>query len=265
MTNEDASIAFAASTFAFVDIGNTSAKVATHVDSKLQVKAIDYHKEDWPHQVAHFPKSIHGKDIDRWVIASVNQAKLETLEHSIRLQQDKPVIQKVGYQDIPMETSVDHPQSLGIDRLLSGFMATKRFGAPLVVISFGTAVTIDWVDEQGVFAGGLILPGMQLQSDSLSVRTEALPEIQWEGDITVSLPGKNTQSAIRSGITLGLASAIDGLVGRYAEASRLPMDRIQTVITGGNAELITQHLQCKHHIATNLVCHALMELSAINT
>ena len=265
MTKEDASIAFASSTFAFVDIGNTSAKVATHVDSKLQVEAIDYSKEDWPHQVAQFPKSIHEKDIDHWVIASVNQVRFETLEHLIRLQQNKPVIQKVRYQDIPMVTSVDQPQSLGIDRLLSGFMATKRFGAPLVVISFGTAVTIDWVDTEGVFAGGLILPGMQLQSDSLSVRTEALPEIQWGSDVTISLPAKNTQSAIQSGIILGLASAIDGLVGRYTKASRLPKNRIHTVITGGNAELITQHLHCKHHVATNLVCHALMELSAINT
>jgi len=261
VTNEDASLAFAHSTFAFVDIGNTSAKVATHVASKLHVKAIDYRREDWPHHVAQFPQTIHGKEVDCWVVASVNQARSQTLEILIRRQQPQTPIRQVGYQDVPMKTSVEQPNRLGIDRLLSGFMAAKRFGTPVVVVSFGTAVTIDWVDQDGIFCGGLILPGMQLQSDSLCSRTEALPEIQWEGDVTITLPGRNTQSAVRSGIILGLASAIDGVVGRYAEASEISKDRVQTVITGGNAELITQHLRCTHHVVTNLVCHALMDIS----
>ena len=100
-------------------------------------------------------------------------------------------------------------------------------------------MTIDWIDSEGKFAGGSVLPGIQLQTESLALRTERLPEVKWTKPGPISLPGKNTSDAIRSGVILGLASAIDGLINQYAEQFSIAAGKLRTVITGGDAEWVT--------------------------
>ncbi|MEC8474761.1 MAG: type III pantothenate kinase [Planctomycetota bacterium] len=246
---------------AFVDIGNTSAKVAVVSETKLIVESYVYQNTDWHQSVSQFPKEITGSTPEQWLIASVNQERANTLEVAIESKQDDPVIHRIRHQDVPLSTTVDHPDQLGIDRLLSGFMASTLFDPPLIVVSFGTAVTIDWIDSEGNFAGGSILPGIQLQSESLALRTERLPEVKWTKSGPISLPGKNTSDAIRSGVILGLASAIDGMITLYAEQNSIARGKIQTLITGGDAGLVTPYLRSPHLPQSNLVCHALLELS----
>jgi pantothenate kinase type III len=245
---------------AVVDIGNTSVKVATMMDCELVVHTVGHREKDWENEVVAFPKSLHGTRPTHWTIASVNQKRASALEKSILAENPNAYIRWIKHHDVPMNTCVDEPTKLGIDRLLSGFIASNRYPTPLVIVSFGTAVTVDWVGIDKIFAGGLIIPGLQLQSDSLSLRTEALPELQWGETETISIPGTNTLSAIRSGIILGLASAIDGFVIRYAQQSHRSPPEINTIITGGDAETITPHLKCRHQYAPHLVCHALMML-----
>ena len=251
------------SDLAVVDIGNTSVKVATWHQLELKVRSVGHQQINWESEVTQFPTQIHGDTPKNWCIASVNEKRAAMLEESIRNHHPSASIRWITHRDIPMESSVDAPDKLGVDRFLSGFIAARLYKPPIVIISFGTAVTIDWVGADGVFAGGMILPGLQLQSDSLSLRTEALPQLQWDRPVKLSVPGKNTQSAIRGGIVLGLASAIDGFVSRYAEQNEIPSESIQTIVTGGDAETIMPHLRTRHEFAPNLVCHALMTLLSL--
>ena len=246
---------------AFVDIGNTSAKVAVVSETELIVESHVYQNTNWHQSVSQFPKVITGSTPKQWLIASVNQERSKTLEVAIGNNQDDPVIHRIRHQDVPLSTAVDHPDQLGIDRLLGGFMASTLFDPPLIVVSFGTAVTIDWIDSEGNFAGGSILPGIQLQTESLALRTERLPEVKWTKSGPIALPGKNTSDAIRSGVILGLASAIDGMINQYAEQNSIAAEKIRTVITGGDAEWVTPYLRSPHLPQSNLVCHALWELS----
>jgi type III pantothenate kinase len=245
---------------AAVDVGNTTVKVAVFSGSTLKVLSVDYGQAHWERTVVQFTETNLPNSPLFWRIASVNQSSARKLEGQIIKTKGDAIIDWITRESVPMPVSVDQPEKLGIDRLLGGFAASKRYATPLVVVSFGTAVTVDLIDRNGLFTGGLILPGLRLQSDSLSSRTEALPELQWDGSETASLPGKNTVSAVRSGIILGLASAIDGLIMKYADSIEQQHQALNVVITGGDATTITHHLQHDHHIVPNLVCHALMEL-----
>ena len=251
------------SPIAVVDVGNTSTKLATLREDELQVRSFSYQKDGWSQLAIRYPASVHDAPIRHWRIASVNKNRSAELETCILDENPNALIHRVGHHDVPMKTSVDHPERLGIDRLLSGYMAAKCFDTPLIVVSFGTAVTVDWVNSDKIFCGGLIIPGIQLQAESLALGAEALPKIQWTGEDDLFIPGKNTESAIRSGILLGLASAIDGLVHRFAEQNQTTPAQINIVITGGNATAITTHLRITHQIAPNLVCQALMELPVV--
>lgn len=252
------------SDLAVVDIGNTSAKVAMCIHNELKVQSIGHQQSDWEAEVARFPTQLHGSAPKHWLIASVNQKRSSTLSSFLQKHHPSASVHWVRHHDVPMDSSVDFPDKLGIDRLLSGFMAAKQYNTPLVIVSFGTAVTIDWIGADSVFAGGMILPGLQLQSESLSLRAEALPELQWEENPKLEVPGKNTLSAIRSGIVLSLAASIDGFVLRYAEQHGLDPQQIRTIITGGDAETIMPHLRVDHEFAPNLVCRALITLHPLN-
>jgi type III pantothenate kinase len=103
----------------------------------------------------------------------------------------------------------------------------------VVVADFGTAVTIDLVDEHGVFQGGVICPGFEISAQALKDNTAQLPKV------TVTRPkapyGKNTADAINCGLYYSIIGALEEIVRRYAEEiGRWP----QTIITGSGAETI---------------------------
>ena len=168
----------------------------------------------------------------RIAACSVQPEYLSALESAARQMEQKVLV--VGRDlPLPIETALPEPERIGTDRLCSAAMAYHRLGAACVVADFGTAITIDCVDAEGVFLGGAILPGLQLSADALAGGTSALPAVKLRKLEWVF--GTDTRQAIVGGIIYGARGALRELIESYAaELGAWP----EVILTGGDAELI---------------------------
>lgn len=130
------------------------------------------------------------------------------------------------------------PQTIGPDRLANALAAKTRFGAPVVVIDFGTAVTFDIVDRKGNYIGGIIAPGLSALTDYLHEKTALLPRIKIR-DVKAAV-GKSTEEAMLIGAVHGYRGLIRELLTQLKR--KLKAQRLPVVATGGYAELIAARL-----------------------
>jgi len=149
---------------------------------------------------------------------------------------------------VPIELSLRKPQKVGTDRLLSAVAAYAAVEKAVVVADFGTAVTIDLVDDRGVFVGGVICPGFEISAKALKDSTAQLPQVEVTRP---QLPfGRTTAEAINCGLYYSAIGTLETVVARYA-------DKIgtwpQTVITGAGAEIIKQDCDFVDNYVPNLV------------
>jgi type III pantothenate kinase len=157
---------------------------------------------------------------------------------------------------VPVETRVDHPQRVGVDRLLAALAAHRACGGACIVVDVGTAITVDAVAPGGCFLGGAILPGPTLAARSLRQHTAALPEVDFAAaDSTVDPIGGNTEAAIRSGILLGTAGAIERLV---AEQRTTLGAEARIIGTGGGLDAVAERLRCLDEVRPDLVLEGLV-------
>jgi type III pantothenate kinase len=126
------------------------------------------------------------------------------------------------------------PHTIGPDRLANAVAARTHYGAPSVVVDFGTAVTFDVIDRNGNYAGGIIAPGLNVMTDYLHEKTALLPRIQIR-DVT-AIVGKNTEQAMLIGAVHGYRGLIRQLVAELKTALRCR--RLPVVATGGYGKLI---------------------------
>lgn len=135
---------------------------------------------------------------------------------------------------------IDYPKpwTIGPDRLANAVAALQRFGAPVIIIDFGTAVTFDVVDAQGRYIGGIIAPGLAAMTDYLHEKTALLPRIQIR-EVT-SVIGRSTAEAMRIGAVHGYRGLIRELLGELRGA--LHRRRLPVVATGGYARLMAAGL-----------------------
>jgi type III pantothenate kinase len=130
------------------------------------------------------------------------------------------------------------PNTIGADRLANAVAARHHFGAPVVVVDFGTAVTFDVVHRSGNYIGGIIAPGLAAMTDYLHEKTALLPRIRIR-EIKTSV-GRSTEEAMLIGAVQGYRGLIRGLIAdlkRELKASRLPV-----VATGGYGKLIASRM-----------------------
>ncbi len=131
---------------------------------------------------------------------------------------------------------VDRPEEVGADRLVNTVAAHDRYGGPLIVVDFGTATTLDVVDGDGNYRGGVIAPGINQSLTALHMAAAKLPSVRIAR--TERVIGTDTVSCMQSGIYWGYIGLIEGLVGRIkAEFGAAPGSRMQVIATGGLAPL----------------------------
>jgi type III pantothenate kinase len=181
------------------------------------------------------------------VIAGSNPAVMD--EVSRRWQQATGELAWVlrDRQKLPLKTSVESPERVGLDRLLNAIAANawRPHGRPAVVIDTGTATTVDLVTAQGVFAGGAILPGLALSAKALHQYTALLPQLSLT-DLGPDLPsplGRNTRDALRSGLFWGQVGAIRQLVADLSHSDPVQPVPPWVVLTGGGAPWLSRALQ----------------------
>jgi type III pantothenate kinase len=130
------------------------------------------------------------------------------------------------------------PETIGPDRLANAVAVRHRYGAPAVVVDFGTAVTFDVLDGAGDYVGGIIAPGLAAMTDYLHEKTALLPRIRIR-EVRNAI-GKSTEQAMLVGAVHGYRGLIAGLIGELKRD--LGVRRLPVVATGGYAELIGSKL-----------------------
>jgi type III pantothenate kinase len=167
------------------------------------------------------------------VACSVMPAGLKALEAAAQETLKEEVLLVGRNLPLPIAADVADPQKVGADRLCAAVAAYDRLGKACVVGDFGTAITIDCVNDEGVFLGGSILPGLRMGARGLHQATAQLPEVELAPPDWVF--GKDTRQAIVGGLVYGARGALQALVESYAtELAHWPL----VILTGGDAELV---------------------------
>jgi type III pantothenate kinase len=136
---------------------------------------------------------------------------------------------------LPMRLELENAAEVGVDRICSAAAAYERIRGACAVASFGTAITVDCVSDDGRFLGGAILPGFQMSCDALHSGTAQLPRVTPAAPAGVF--AKNTHDAIVNGVVFGAVGALREIIERYATELR---EWPQLVITGGGAPLVAE-------------------------
>jgi len=145
------------------------------------------------------------------------------------------------------------PESIGADRLANALAVKHFFGAPAVVVDFGTAVTFDVVNSRGNYVGGIIAPGLSAMTDYLHEKTALLPRIKIRDPKAII--GKNTEQAMLIGAVNGYRGLIRGLIRDLK--GKLKVGQLPVVATGGYAELIADDLPEITSVQPNLTLEGL--------
>src|SRR5882672_4454682 len=145
------------------------------------------------------------------------------------------------------------PNSIGPDRLANAVAAKFHFGAPVVVVDFGTAVTFDVVNSRGNYVGGIIAPGLAVMTNYLHEKTALLPKIEIR-DIKTSI-GKSTEEAMLVGAVHGYRGLVRELIGQLKR--ELGAKKLPVVATGGYAKLIAAKLPEISAVAPDLTLEGL--------
>lgn len=139
--------------------------------------------------------------------------------------------------EVPIKNLYRKPKQVGQDRLVNAYAGIKFYGAPLIVIDFGTALTFDIVSRNKEYWGGLILPGLKISLDALSKNTALLPKVSLSGP--KELIGRETRNSMLSGLVYGFAGLVTNLIDRL----RRKIGKAKVIGTGGDVILISKH--CK--------------------
>ena len=236
------------------DIGNTHTHIGL-ADEKRVLRQTDISTLTWfGGGAAALVKKFTGKNIITGaILCSVVPRATPLVKKFVRtawkvnaLELNPTTIRGVGI-DYPK------PNSIGPDRLANAVAAKNCFGAPVVVVDFGTAVTFDVVNAKGNYVGGIIAPGLAAMTNYLHEKTALLPKIEIRE--VKSVVGKSTEHAMLVGAVHGYRGLIRGLIGELKD--ELKIKQLPVVATGGYAKLIAAKLPEISAVAPDLTLEGL--------
>ena len=231
-----------------IDIGNTNLVIGCFRENTLVFKArIATDKARTSDQYGVEIKNmmeaygVQLAEIDDCIISSVVPPVFNSVRTGvIKILGKQPMVVGPGLKT-GLNIHMDVPSQVGSDRIVIAVAALAEYTAPLILMDLGTATTIEVVEPDNVYLGGIIFPGVRVSLDALTSRTSQLPGISL--DKPKQVIGKNTVDCMRSGMMYGTAAMLDGLVDRIEEE----LGHTSTIIaTGGLAQFITP--LCKHDI-----------------
>jgi type III pantothenate kinase len=227
---------------AVADVGNSRVKVGFCQRGPSPIPAVHSFLHDAP-ELSPFLDS-HAATPHRWVVASVQPVRSRKLVEALRGRGQEVTILDDPAR-LPLKTDVTEPRRVGMDRLLNGVAARTRLAErePAVLIDAGSAVTVDWLDEQHVFGGGTIFPGIQLMAEALHRYTALLPLVSVR-EADPPIPGRDTTSAMQAGVFHAVVGGIERIARRLAENATRPP---RVFLTGGDAALLRTALDGSLH------------------
>ena len=176
---------------------------------------------------------VSNKDIEGTIIASVVPQVLNSMRTAVQKLTGKvPLVVGPGLKT-GLNILLENPGQTGADLVVADVAALREHKPPLIVIDMGTATTMSVLDKNGAHIGGCIIPGVKISMDALTDRTALLPGLQL--DQPKRAIGRNTIDAMRSGIMLGTACMLDGMVERMEEELGC---KTTVIATGGIAKFV---------------------------
>lgn len=182
------------------------------------------------------------------MMSSVRPAAADAIEAAVEQIPAAGKVGRVGREiAIPIRHTLDDDSTVGQDRVLNAIAAFEKAGQACIVVDVGTAVTVDFVDGEGVFHGGVILPGLNMMLRALHEQTAALPALSFAmPDATRGTLGKDTKHAM----TLGVLAAVRGGVRQQAEACAEFYGAYPAIIaTGGDMAVLESDGLIEHFVA----------------
>lgn len=250
-----------------MDVGNTNIKYAVYDKDKLVLSfrvATEHKKtsDEYGGQIISIlgNNKISVSDIRGGIISSVVPQLDYTLERMCQTYLNiKPLMLAPGLKT-GLNLKVDNAKEVGADRVVNNVAAVRKYGAPLIIIDFGTATTFNVISEKGDFIGGVIAPGIKGSLDSLVNGTAKLPRVEIERPASVI--GKNTVTNMQSGIFFGFAGLVEYIVKRIKR--EMKSENIKTVATGGFSEIIANEISCIDYVDKLLTLEGLKYLYELN-
>lgn len=243
-----------------IDIGNTNTVLGVFEDDELKYEwrlQTDRHKTE--DEFGMLMKSLFDyykipfSEIKGVIISSVVPPIMRAIENMCQTYfQLEPLI--VGRENIDpfLKMSYPNPQEIGADRIVNAVGAIEQYGAPLIIIDFGTATTYCYVDESGAYYGGIITPGIKISMDALYSKASKLPKIEIQQPQTVI--GRSTIDAMQSGVYYGYVGQVDGTVTRIKEEMGVSC---HVIATGGFAPLIAKGAKTIDFVESHLTLKGL--------
>ena len=178
-------------------------------------------------------------DVDACAVASVVPALERSWGRALSRLERPLTIVRSGMPS-SVEVAIPHPETLGADRLANAVAAKAAYGAPVLVVDFGTATNIDVVDAEGRFVGGVISPGLMLSAEAIFAHAAKLANVAVE--CPEHVVGATSEEALQSGLVIGAAASAEGLVARVQR--ELGIEGCPVVATGGLARTVGLATQC---------------------
>ena len=175
------------------------------------------------------------------IISSVVPSVTQTVKEAMVRLTGKPVMVVGPGLKTGLKIMLDNPAQLGSDRVADAVAAINEYPCPIIMVDMGTATTVSVIDRDKNFLGGMIIPGLRVSLDSLTMRTSQLPKISL--DPPKKIIGSNTIDCMKSGIIYSTASSIDGVVERIEEELG---EKCTIISTGGLSKAIIPF--CKRDI-----------------
>ena len=231
-----------------IDIGNTNIVIGCMRDDEIVFKAriatdrlrtSDQYGVEIKNMIEAF--GVNLKEIDDCIISSVVPPVFNSVRTGVlKIIGKQPMVVSPGLKT-GLNIHVDVPSQVGSDRIVIAVAALAEYEAPLILMDLGTATTIEVVEPDNRYVGGVIFPGVMVSLDALTSRAAQLPGISL--DKPKAVIGKNTVDCMRSGMMHGTAAMIDGIIERIEEELG---HKATIVATGGLARFITP--LCKREI-----------------
>jgi type III pantothenate kinase len=221
-----------------IDIGNTNTKLGVFDRENLTSKiSIPTSREITPDALGKLLSDKINPPISAAIISSVVPEIDDAFREFIATHFDVTTTFVRHDLDFGLKINYRPPEDTGADRLVNAFAATEKYGAPCIVCSFGTAMTIDVVNENRELIGGLIAPGMNTLATALKLTTSKLPEVEIKKP--ASAIQNTTVGAIQSGIVYGYFGLVECLlISVKKEIGTEP----KTIATGGIASMIAENI-----------------------
>jgi len=245
-----------------IDVGNTNIVFGVFKDDKLLydwriATAKDRTSDEYGLLFEQIFK-YHGlcpRDVEDVIISSVVPTLMHTLSAmSIKYFGREPIVVGPGVKT-GMNIKYDNPREVGADRIVNAVAGYEKYGGPLIIVDFGTAITFCAISKEGDYLGGAITPGIKISSEALFLGTAKLPKVELAKPDRVI--GKNTVNSIQSGLVYGYIGLVDFIIEKMMEEME-EEGKVNTVVgTGGFSSLIANESRYINRIDKLLTLYGL--------